>query len=75
MFCFEQESNDPLNVDDGQQLVVDHALIPSNEFIHMLQFCIDNCRWWTLVILLQISITEHVDGHTIQVEPRQENEE
>ena len=41
----------------------------------MRQFCIDNCSWWTLIALLHISIPYHVDGHTIQVEPRQENEE
>ena len=41
----------------------------------MLQFGIDNCRWWTLIVLLHISTAEHVDGHTIQVELGQKNEE
>ena len=75
LFFFEKESNDVVNVEDVHQPVEDHASIPGNEFINMLQFCIDNCRWWTLIVLLHISNEEHVDGHTIQVEPRQENEE
>ena len=50
-------------------------MIPGNEFINMLLFCIDNCRWWTLIVLLHISIAEHVDGHIVQVEPGQEMEE
>ena len=61
---FEQESNDPLNVDDVHQPVEDYASIPSNEFINMILFCIDNCRWWTLIVL-HISTVEHVYGHTV----------
>ena len=43
LFCFEQESNDPVNVEDVHQLVEDHASIPGNEFSNMLLFCIYNC--------------------------------
>ena len=65
LFCFEQENNDPVNVEDVHQPVEDHASIPGNEFINMLQFCIDNCRLWTLIVLLHISNVEHVDGHIV----------
>ena len=44
LFCFEQESNDPVNVKDVHRPNEDHASIPGNEFINMLLFCIDNCR-------------------------------
>ena len=43
LFLFEQESNDPVHVEDVHQLDEDHSLIPGNEFINMLLFCIDNC--------------------------------
>ena len=72
--CFEQESNDPLNVEDKQQPIEDHASNLGNEFIHMLQFYIKYCKWWTLIVLLHISTVEHVKGHIVQVEPRQEYE-
>ena len=62
LFCFEQESNDLVNVDDVHQLDEDHASIPSNEFINMLLFCIDNCICWTLIIILYNSTAEHVDA-------------
>ena len=46
-----------------------HASIPSNEFINMLLFCIDNCIWWTLILILHNSTTKHVDAdNTKQVE-------
>ena len=42
----------------------------------MLSFCIDNCRWWTLILILHNSTTEHVDaGNTEQVELGQDNDE
>ena len=53
-----------------------HASIPGNEFINMLLFCIDNCRWWTLIQILCNSTAEHVDADNIeQVEPIQDNDE
>ena len=61
---------------DANQLDEDHASIPGNEFINMLLFCIDNCRWWTLILILHNSTAEHVDaGNTEQVEPGQDNDE
>ena len=70
LFLFEQESNDPVNVEDVHRPDEDHASIPGNEFINMLLFCIDNCRWWTLILILHNSTAEHVDaGNTEQVEP------
>ena len=44
LLCFEQESNDLVNVKDVHQPVEDHASILGNEFINMLMFCIDNCN-------------------------------
>ena len=42
----------------------------------MLLFCIDNCRWWTLILILHNSTVEHVDAdNTEQVEPVQGNDE
>ena len=42
----------------------------------MLLFCIDNCRWWTLIITLHNSTAKHVDvGNIEQVEPVQDNDE
>ena len=42
----------------------------------MLPFCIDNCRWWTLIIFLDNSTAEHVDAdNTEQVETIQDNDE
>ena len=39
-------------------------------------FCIDNCRWWTLILILHNSIVEHVDAdNTEQVEPVQDKDE
>ena len=76
LFYFEQESNDLVNVEDIHQPVEDHASTPGNEFINMLLFCIDNCRWWTIILILHNSTAEHVDaGNTEQVEPRQDNDE
>ena len=28
----------------------------------MLLFCIDNCRWWTLILILHNLTAEHVDA-------------
>ena len=42
----------------------------------MLLFCIDNCRWWTLILILHNSTAEHVDAdNTEQVGPVQYNDE
>ena len=42
----------------------------------MLLFCIDNCRWWTLIVILHNSTAEHVDvGNPEEVEPGQDNDE
>ena len=42
----------------------------------MLLFCIDNCRWWTLILVLHNWTAEHVDeDNTEQVEPIQDNHE
>ena len=42
----------------------------------MLLFSIDNCRWWTLILILCNSTAEHVDAdNTEQVEPVQDNDE
>ena len=70
MFLFEQESNDLVHVEDvHDQLDEDHASILGDEFINVLLFCIDNCRWWTLILILHNSTAEHVDaGNTEQVE-------
>ena len=76
LFYFEWESNDPVNVDDVHQPVEDHASIPGNEFINMLLFFIDNCRWWKLILILINSTAKHVDtGNTEQVEHVQDNDE
>ena len=57
---------------DVNQPDEDHASILGNEFINMLLFCIDNCRWWTLILIIHNSTTEHVDaGNTEQVGPVQ----
>ena len=65
-----RKSNNLVNVEDVHQQDEDHASIPGNEFINMLLFCIDNCRWWTLIIILHNSIAEHVNAdNTEQVEP------
>ena len=54
----------------------DHDSIPGNEFINILLFCIDNCIWWTLILILHNSTAEHVDvDNTEQVEPVQDNDE
>ena len=61
---------------DVNQPDEDHASIPSNEFINMLLFCIDNCRWWTLILILHNSTVEHVDADNIEhVEPVHDNDE
>ena len=72
-----QESNDLVHVKDvHDQLDEDHALIPGNEFINVLLFCIDNCRWWTLILILHNSTVEHVDAdNTKQVGPVQDTAE
>ena len=58
-----QESNDPVHVEDvHDQLDEDHASIHGNEFINVLLYCIDNCIWWTLILILHNSTTEHVVG-------------
>ena len=76
LFLFEQESNDPIHVEDVHQPDKDHASIPDNEFINMLLFCIDNCKWWTLIVILHNSTAEHVDAdNTEQVELVQDNDE
>ena len=42
----------------------------------MLLFCIDNCGWWTLILILHNSTVGHVDAdNTEQVEPVQDNDE
>ena len=42
----------------------------------MLLFCIDNCKWWTLILILHNSIAEHVDAdNTEQVGPVQDHVE
>ena len=42
----------------------------------MLLFSIDNCRWWTLILILHNPAAEHVDAdNTEQVEPVQDNDE
>ena len=66
LLCFDQESNDHVNFKDVHHRVEDHASIPSNEFINMLLFCIDNCRWWTLILILHNSTTEHVDAYNTE---------
>ena len=69
LFLSEQESNDPVNFKGVHQPNEDHASIPGNEFINILLFCIDNCRWWTLILILHNSTAEHVDANnTKQVE-------
>ena len=67
-FFFELEINDPLNVDDGQHQIQDHASIPGNEFIHIIHFYIEHFRWITLIVHLHISTTDHVEVHSVQVE-------
>ena len=63
-------------MEDVHQPDEDHSLIPGNKFINMLLLCIDNCRWWTLIIILHNSIAEHVDAdNTEQVGPVQDNVE
>ena len=56
-----QESNDPVHVDDivHDQPNEDHASHPSNEFINVILFFIDHCRWWTLILILHNSTTDH----------------
>ena len=51
---------------DVNQPDEDHASIPSNEFINMLLFCIDNCIWWTLIQILHNSTAKHVDVDSIE---------
>ena len=42
----------------------------------MLLFCIDNCRWWTLILIIHNSTAYHVGAdNTEQVEPVQDNDE
>ena len=54
----------------------DYASNSGNEFINMLLFCIDNCKSWTLIILLHNSTAEHVGvDNTEQVDPVQDNDE
>ena len=39
-------------------------------------FCIDNCKWWTLILILHNSVAEHVDADNIeQVEHVHDNDE
>ena len=39
-------------------------------------FCIDICRWWTLILILHNSVAEHVNAdNTEQVDPVQDNDE
>ena len=53
-----------------------HPSVPGNEFINMLPFCIDNCKWWTLILILHNSVAKHVDAdNTEQVEPVKDNHE
>ena len=62
LFLFKQEINDHVHVEDSvHQPDEDHASFPGNEFIDMLLFCIDNCRWWKLILNLHNSNTKHVD--------------
>ena len=76
LFLLEQESNDLVHVEDVHHLDEYHASIPGNEFINMLLFCIDNCRWWTLTQILHNSTVKHVDANnTEQVESVQDNVE
>ena len=76
LFLFEKESNDPIHFEDVDQLDEDHASIPGNEFINMLLFCIYNCIWWTLILILHNSAAEYVDAdNTEQVELVQDNDE
>ena len=76
LLCFEQESNDPVNVEDVHQPVEDYDSTPGNEFISMILFCIDSCRWWTKILNLHNSTAEHVDaGNAKQVELVQDNDE
>ena len=54
----------------------DHASHPGNEFINVILFFIDHCRWWTLILILHNSTAEHVDAdNTEQVEPVHDNDE
>ena len=42
----------------------------------MLLFCIDNCRWCTLILILHNSVAEYVDAdNTEQVDLVQDNDE
>ena len=42
----------------------------------MILFCIDNCRWRTLIQILHNSIAEHVDADdTEQVKPVHDSDE
>ena len=71
-----QESNDLVHVEDEvhDQPNEDHASHPGNEFINVLLFFIDHCRWWTLILILHNSTAEHVDAdNTEQVGPVQDN--
>ena len=74
-----QESNDPVHVKDAvhDPPNEDHASHPSNEFINVLLFFIDHCRWWTLILILHNSTAEHVDAdHNMeQVGPVRDNVE
>ena len=61
---------------DVNQPNKDHASIHGKEFINMLLFCIDNCRWWTLILILHNSTAEHVDADNMeQVGPVRDNVE
>ena len=42
----------------------------------MLLFCIDNCRWKTLILIIHNSTVEYVDaGNIEQVETGKDNDE
>ena len=61
-----QESNDPVHVDDvvyDQPNEDQYASHPGNEFINVLLFFIDHCRWWTLILILHNSTADHVDAN------------
>ena len=71
---FEYEINDQPIAEDGQQPIEVHALNPSNEWIHMLQFKILHCEWWILIVLFHFSTTENLEGPNIQDGPRHEHD-
>ena len=72
-----QESNDLVHVEDvvHDQPNEYHASHPGNKFINVLLFFIDHCIWWTLILILHNSTTEHVavDHNIEQVGPAWDN--